>query len=200
MEDTIKNLVTSVVLGYTEKQTILEPSQKMVLELVTVYDEEGHVSSNLVECTPAKGTDLFLPRVKELYLNTADIRASRLFLVHTEDEEGDSLQVVLDTTVAHIQPIPKGTDFKVTFVVDSKNFNTFRVLIESNNRLNILTYTYGKKTRSVDSLYEYSLKGIRVEDDGKLTSVYYSEGTNGDALLFQYPTGTETKLIKLNLS
>lgn len=200
MEDTAKNLVTSVVLGYTEKQTILEPSQEMVLELVTVYDAEGHISSSLVECIPTEGTDVSLPRVKALYLNMADIRASRLFIVHTEDVEGDSLQVVLDTTVAHILPLSQGTDFKITSVIDSESNNTLRVLIESNNRLSILTYTYGKNTRSVDSLYEYSLKGIRVEDDGRLTSVYYGEVTSEDVLLFRYPTGTETKLIELNLS
>lgn len=203
MEDTTKNLVTSVTLGYTEKQTIFEPSQKMVLELVTlvtVYDEEGHVSSNLVESTAPKGTDIPLPRVKALYLNMADIRASRLFIAHTEDTDGDSLQVVLDTTVAHILPLSEGADFTITSVIDSENNNTFRVLIESNSRLSILTYTYGMNTRSVDSLYEYSLKGIRVEDDGRLTSVYYGEGTSEDALLFCYITGTETKLIELNLS
>lgn len=204
--DMERNLVKSVVLGYTEKNTILEPKKKMLLELVAIYDMEGNIlCNNLVDSTfTEEHKDLALHEVKGVYMNSVDLRSSRLFLVQTAHplKQGtDVIQLVLNDRLVPIQMIPEGTDFKLTYVLDSADDtnSTYRVLLECNNKLVVLTYK--TDTKSMDTLFEFPLKGVRIDEDtsGRDTSVFYGSEDLEDALLFKYLTGTETEFSKLNM-
>lgn len=204
--DMERNLVKSVILGYTEKNTILEPKKKMLLELVSIHDMEGNILfNNLVDSTFTKeNKDLDIHRVKCVYMNSVDLRSSRLFLVQTAHplKQGtDVIQLVLNDRLVPIQMLPQGTDFKLTYVLDREDYtnSTYRVLLECNNKLIVLTYK--TDTKSMGTLFEFPLKGIRIDADpsGRDTSVFYGSEDLKDALLFKYLTGTETEFSKLNL-
>lgn len=210
--DTNEKAVQTIKLGIIKKQTILEPMQDRVLELSSIKDvmaSDGKGSkpyNNLTDYTPPTTEEYSsLPKVKALYMDDKDVRVSKLFLVKVEGIEGtktegyDNLKIVLEDSLQSVQLLlSHDDDYKISYVVSETNGTrvTLRVLIEHKQRLVVCAYTYDilSRYRSLDSIFEYPLAGIRVQENKDETEVYFGEGNTKETLLFKYATGTESNL------
>lgn len=212
--NTTEKAVQTIKLGIIKKQTILEPMQNMVLELSSIKDvmaseqEGARPYNNLTDYMPPTTEEYSsLPKVKALYMDDRDLRVSKLFLVRVEGITGtksegfDSLKLVLEDSLVSVQLLLPHDDCKISYMVSEVNGNrvTLMVLLEHKQRLVVCSYTYDilSRYRSLDSMFEYPLAGIRVQESGKETEVYFGEGNTKETLLFKYATGTETELTKV---
>lgn len=212
--NTSEKAVQTVKLGIIKKHTILEPMQDRVLELSSIKDvmasstEDAKPYNNLTDCTlPTVEEYSSLPKVKALYMDDIDVRFSKLFLVKVEGiggtkEEGyDSLKLVLEDSLVSVQLLLSHDDYKVSYVVSevADTRVTLRILIEHKQRLVVCSYTYDilSRYRNLDSVFEYPLAGIRVQENHEETEVYFGEGNTKETLLFKYTTGTESSLTTL---
>lgn len=212
--NTSEKAVQTIKLGIIKKHTILEPMQDRVLELSSIKDvmasstEDAKPYNNLTDCTsPTVEEYSSLPKVKALYMDDIDVRFSKLFLVKVEGiggtkEEGyDSLKLVLEDSLVSVQLLLPHDDYKVSYVVSevADTRVTLKILIEYKQRLVVCSYTYDilSRYRSLDSVFEYPLAGIRVQESHEETEVYFGEGNTKETLLFKYATGTESSLTTL---
>ena len=212
--NTSEKAVQTIKLGIIKKHTILEPMQDRVLELSSIKDvmasstEDAKPYNNLTDCTsPTVEEYSSLPKVKALYMDDIDVRFSKLFLVKVEGiggtkEEGyDSLKLVLEDSLVSVQLLLPHDDYKVSYVVSevADTRVTLKILIEYKQRLVVCSYTYDilSRYRSLDSVFEYPLAGIRVQENHEETEVYFGEGNTKETLLFKYATGTESSLTTL---
>ena len=212
--NTSEKAVQTIKLGIIKKHTILEPMQDRVLELSSIKDvmasstEDAKPYNNLTDCTsPTVEEYSSLPKVKALYMDDIDVRFSKLFLVKVEGiggtkEEGyDSLKLVLEDSLVSVQLLLPHDDYKVSYVVSevADTRVTLKILIEYKQRLVVCSYTYDilSRYRSLDSVFEYPLAGIRVQESHEETEVYFGEGNTKETLLFKYATGTESILTTL---
>lgn len=212
--NTSEKAVQTIKLGIIKKHTILEPMQDRVLELSSIKDvmasstEDAKPYNNLTDCTsPTVEEYSSLPKVKALYMDDIDVRFSKLFLVKVEGiggtkEEGyDSLKLVLEDSLVSVQLLLPHDDYKVSYVVSEVAGTrvTLKILIEYKQRLVVCSYTYDilSRYRSLDSVFEYPLAGIRVQENHEETEVYFGEGNTKETLLFKYATGTESSLTTL---
>lgn len=211
-KSTSEKAVQTIKLGIIKKHTILEPMQDRVLELSSIKDvmapEDAKPYNNLTDCTsPTVEEYSSLPRVKALYIDDTDVRISRLLLVKVEGIEGtkdegyDNLKLVLEDSLVSVQLLLPHEEYKVSYVVSEVAGTrvTLRVLIEYKQRLVVCSYTYDvlSRYRSLDSVFEYPLAGIRVQENHEETEVYFGEGNTKETLLFKYATGTESNLTTL---
>ena len=212
--NTSEKAVQTIKLGIIKKHTILEPMQDRVLELSSIKDvmasstEDAKPYNNLTDCTsPTVEEYSSLPKVKALYMDDIDVRFSKLFLVKVEGiggtkEEGyDSLKLVLEDSLVSVQLLLPHDDYKVSYVVSevADTRVTLKILIEYKQRLVVCSYTYDilSRYRSLDSVFEYPLAGIRVQESHEETEVYFGEGNTKETLLLKYATGTESSLTTL---
>lgn len=212
--NTSEKAVQTIKLGIIKKHTILEPMQDRVLELSSIKDvmasstEDVKPYNNLTDCTsPTVEEYSSLPKVKALYMDDIDVRFSKLFLVKVEGIEGtkeegyDNLKLVLEDSLVSVQLLLSHDDYKVSYVVSevADTRVTLRVLIEHKQRLVVCSYTYDilSRYRNLDSVFEYPLAGIRVQENHEETEVYFGEGNTKETLLFKYATGTESSLTTL---
>ena len=210
-KDISEKAVQTIKLGIIKKHTILEPMQDRVLELSSIKDvmasgsEDSRPYNNLTDCTsPTVEEYLSLPKVKALYMDDTDVRISRLILVKVEGIEGtkaegyDNLKLVLEDSLVSVQLLLSHEEYKISYVVSEVAGTrvTLRVLIEYKQRLVVCSYTYDilSRYRSLDSVFEYPLAGIRVQENHEETEVYFGEGNTKETLLFKYATGTESSL------
>lgn len=212
--NTSEKAVQTIKLGIIKKHTILEPMQDRVLELSSIKDvmasstEDAKPYNNLTDCTPPTVEEYSsLPKVKALYMDDIDVRVSKLFLVKVEGIEGtkeegyDNLKLVLEDSLVSVQLLLSHDDYKVSYVVSevADTRVTLKILIEYKQRLVVCSYTYDilSRYRSLDSVFEYPLAGIRVQENHEETEVYFGEGNTKETLLFKYATGTESSLTTL---
>lgn len=212
--NTSEKAVQTIKLGIIKKHTILEPMQDRVLELSSIKDvmasstEDAKPYNNLTDCTsPTVEEYSSLPKVKALYMDDIDVKFSKLFLVKVEGIEGtkeegyDSLKLVLEDSLVSVQLLLSHDDYKISYVVSevADTRVTLRILIEYKQRLVVCSYTYDilSRYRSLDSVFEYPLAGIRVQENHEETEVYFGEGNTKETLLFKYATGTESSLTTL---
>lgn len=212
--NTSEKAVQTIKLGIIKKRTILEPMQDRVLELSSIKDvmasstEDSKPYNNLTDCTsPTVEEYSSLPKVKALYMDDIDVRFSKLFLVKVEGIEGtkeegyDSLKLVLEDSLVSVQLLLPHDNYKVSYVVSevADTRVTLKILIEYKQRLVVCSYTYDilSRYRSLDSVFEYPLAGIRVQENHEETEVYFGEGNTKETLLFKYATGTESSLTTL---
>lgn len=211
---TNEKAVQTIKLGIIKKHTILEPMQDRVLELSSIKDvmasrvEDSKPYNNLTDCTsPTVEEYSSLPKVKALYMDDIDVKFSKLFLVKVEGIEGtkeegyDNLKLVLEDSLVSVQLLLPHDEYKISYVVSEVNGSkvTLRVLIEYKQRLVVCSYTYDilSRYRSLDSIFEYPLAGIRVQESHEETEVYFGEDNTKETLLFKYATGTESNLTTL---
>lgn len=211
---TSEKAVQTIKLGIIKKHTILEPMQDRVLELSSIKDvmasstEDAKPYNNLTDCTsPTVEEYSSLPKVKALYMDDIDVRFSKLFLVKVEGIEGtkeegyDNLKLVLEDSLVSVQLLLSHDDYKVSYVVSEVTGTrvTLKILIEYKQKLVVCSYTYDilSRYRSLDSVFEYPLAGIRVQENHEETEVYFGEGNTKETLLFKYATGTESSLTTL---
>lgn len=212
--NTSEKAVQTIKLGIIKKHTILEPMQDRVLELSSIKDvmasstEDAKPYNNLTDCTsPTVEEYSSLPKVKALYMDDIDVRFSKLFLVKVEGIEGtkeegyDNLKLVLEDSLVSVQLLLSRDDYKISYVVSEVAGTrvTLKILIEYKQRLVVCSYTYDilSRYRSLDSVFEYPLAGIRVQESHEETEVYFGEGNTKETLLFKYATGTESSLTTL---